>query len=203
MKLYNHSVAPNPRRVRIFAAEKGIDLTLEEVDILAGQSRTPEFLAKNSSGGVPVLELDDGSHLSESVAICRYLEGLHPEPNLLGRDLREQVEIERWNRRMELELFAAIGRTVQNTCPIFQGRFKQFPEYGEAQRAVVYQRLERMDRELNGQQFVAGDHFTIADITALVAIDIGGRLADIKIAPELANLTRWYNAASRRPSAMA
>jgi glutathione S-transferase len=203
MKLYNLSVAPNPRRVRIFAMEKGIDLTLEEVDILAGQSRTPEFLAKNSSGGVPVLELDDGSHLSESVAICRYLEGLHPEPNLLGRNLREQVEIERWNRRMELELFAAIGRTVQNTCPIFQGRFKQFPEYGEAQRAVVYQRLERMDRELNGQQFVAGDHFTIADITALVAIDIGGRLADIKIAPELANLTRWYNAVSRRPSAMA
>jgi glutathione S-transferase len=203
MKLYNHSVAPNPRRVRIFAAEKGIDLTLEDVDILAGQSRTPEFLAKNSSGAVPVLELDDGSHLSESVAICRYLEGLHPEPNLLGRDLREQAEIERWNRRMELELFAAIGRTVQNTCPIFQGRFKQFPEYGEAQRTVVYQRLERMDRELNGQQFVAGDHFTIADITALVAIDIGGRLADIKIASELANLTRWYNAVSRRPSAMA
>jgi glutathione S-transferase len=203
MKLYNHSLAPNPRRVRIFAAEKGINLTLEHVDILAGQSRTPEFLAKNSSGGVPVLELEDGSHLSESVAICRYLEGLHPEPNLLGRDLREQADIERWSRRMELELFAAIGRTVQNTSSIFQGRFKQFPEYGEAQRAVVYQRLERMDRELNGHQFVAGDRFTIADITALVAIDIGGRLADIKIAPELAHLTRWHNAVSKRPSANA
>jgi glutathione S-transferase len=203
MKLYNDSLAPNPRRVRIFAAEKGVNLTLEEVDILAGQSRTPEFLAKNSSGGVPVLELDDGSHLSESVAICRYLEGLHPEPNLLGRDLLEQADIERWNRRMELELFAVIGRTVQNTSPIFQGRFKQFPEYGEAQRAVVYQRLERMDRELNGHQFVAGNRFTIADITALVAIDIGGRLADIKIAPELAHLTRWHNAVSKRPSANA
>jgi len=203
MKLYSHSLAPNPRRVRIFAAEKGINLTLEDVDILAGQSRTPGFLAKNSSGAVPVLELEDGSHLSESVAICRYLEGLHPEPNLLGRDLREQADIERWNRRMELELFAAIGRTVQNTSPIFQGRFKQFPEYGEAQRAVVYQRLERMDRELNGHQFVAGDRFTIADITALVAIDIGGRLADIKIAPELAHLTRWHNAVSKRPSARA
>ena len=203
MKLYSHSLAPNPRRVRIFAAEKGINLTLEDVDILAGQSRTPGFLAKNSSGAVPVLELDDGSHLSESVAICRYLEGLHPEPNLLGRDLREQADIERWNRRMELELFAAIGRTVQNTSPIFQGRFKQFPEYGEAQRAVVYQRLERMDRELNGHQFVAGGRFTIADITALVAIDIGGRLADIKIAPELAHLTRWHNAVSKRPSAKA
>jgi glutathione S-transferase len=203
MKLYSHSLAPNPRRVRIFAAEKGINLTLEDVDILAGQSRTPEFLAKNSSGAVPVLELDDGSHLSESVAICRYLEGLHPEPNLLGRDLREQADIERWNRRMELELFAAIGRTVQNTSSIFQGRFKQFPEYGEAQRAVVYQRLERMDRELNGHQFVAGDRFTIADITALVAIDIGGRLADIKVAPDLAHLTRWHNAVSNRPSANA
>ena len=203
LKLYNHALAPNPRRVRIFAAEKAIELRLTDVDILAGQSRTPEFLAKNSSGGVPVLELDDGSCLSESVAICRYLEGLHPEPNLLGRDLREQADIERWNRRMELELFAAIGRTVQNTSSIFQGRFKQFPEYGEAQRAVVYQRLERMDRELNGHRFVAGDRFTIADITALVAIDIGGRLADIKIAPELAHLTRRHETVSSRPSARA
>ena len=203
MKLYNHTLAPNPRRVRIFAAEKAIELRLADVDILAGQSRTPEFLGKNSSGGVPVLEFDDGSYLSESVAICRYLEGLHPEPNLLGRDLREQAEIERWNRRMELELFAAIGRTVQNTSSIFQGRFKQFPEYGEAQRALVYQRLERMDRELNGHKFVAGDRFTIADITALVAIDIGGRLAEIKIAPELAHLTRWHETVSSRPSARA
>ena len=142
LKLYNHPVAPNPRRVRIFAAERGIELALEDVDILAGQSRTPEFLAKNSSGAVPVLELDDGSYLSELVAICRYLEGLQPEPNLLGRDLREQSEIERWNRRMELELFAPIARTGQNTSPIFQRRFRQFPEYGEAQRAVVYQRLD-------------------------------------------------------------
>jgi glutathione S-transferase len=203
VKLYNHAMAPNPRRVRIFAAEKGIEISLEDIDILAGQSRTPEFLAKNSSGGVPVLELDDGSCLCESVAICRYLEGLHPEPNLFGRDLREQAEIEMWNRRMELELFASIGRTVQNTSQIFHGRFKQFPEYGEAQRAVVQQRLERMDRELNEYQFVAGDRFTVADITALVAIDIGGRLAEIKIAPELTNLTRWHQAVSSRPSARA
>jgi len=203
LKLYSHAVAPNPRRVRIFAAEKGIELSVEDVDILAGQSRTPEFLAKNSSGAVPVLEFDDGSCLSESVAICRYLEGLHPEPNLLGRDLREQAEIERWNRRMELELFATIGRTVQNTSPIFQGRFKQFKDYGEAQRATVYQRLERMNRELNGHQFVAGDRFTIADITALVAIDIGKLLADITIAPELTNLSRWYETVSARPSAKA
>jgi glutathione S-transferase len=203
MKLYDYSPAPNPRRVRIFAAEKGIELKLEEVDIFAGRSRTPEFLAINSSGAVPVLELDDGSHLSESVAICRYLEGLHPEPNLLGRDLREQAEIERWNRRMEFELFAAIARALQNTSAIFQGRFKQFPDYGEAQRAVACQRLERMDRELNGHEFVAGDRFTIADITALVAIDIGAQLVNINIPPELARLSRWHDTVSRRPSALA
>ena len=104
---------------------------------------------------------------------------------------------------MEFELFAPIGRTFQNSNPIFQGRFKQFLEYGEAQRTVVYQRLERLDRELKGHRFIAGDRFTIADITALVAIDIGGRLAEIKIAPELAHLTRWHAIVSRRPSATA
>jgi glutathione S-transferase len=202
-KLYNHPLAPNPRRVRIFAAEKGIQLALEDVDILAGQSRTPEFLAKNSSGAVPVLELDDGSYLSESVAICRYLEGFQPEPNLMGRDLCEQAEIERWNRRMELELFNPIARTAQNTNPIFQRRFKQFPEYGEAQRAVAYQRLERMDQELDGHEFVAANRFTIADITAVVAIDIGGFLANIQIPPKFAHLTRWHATVSKRTSAKA
>jgi glutathione S-transferase len=163
---------------------------------LVGQSRTPQFLVKNPSGGVPVLGLDDGSHLCESVAIYRYLEGLYPEPNLFGRNLREQAEIEQWNRRMELELFAAIGRTKQNTSPIFQGRFKQFPDYGQARRGVVYQRLERMDRELNGHEFVAADRFSIADITALVAIDVGARLADIKIPPELSRLSQWHQSIS-------
>ena len=203
VKLYNHPLAPNPRRVRIFAAEKGIALALEDVDILAGQSRTPEFLAKNSSGAVPVLELSDGTHLSESVAICRYLEGLHPEPNLCGRDLKEQAEIERWNRRMELELFNVTARSVQNTHPIFQNRFKQFADYGEAQRALAHQRLERMNRELDGHAFVAGDRFTIADITALVAIDLGRRMGNIEINPELRNLTSWHQAVSSRPSAKA
>ena len=178
-----------------------IELAGDDVDIFIGQSRTPEFLAKNSSGAVPVLELDDGSYLSESVAICRYLEGLQPEPNLLGRDLREQAEVERWNRRMELELFAPIARTFQNTNPLFQKRIKQFQEYGEAQRTIVYQRLERMDHELDGHEFIATDRVTIADITALVAVDFGGRLADIQIAPSLTHLTRWHATMSNRASA--
>ena len=201
MKLYNHPVAPSPRRVRIFAAEKGIKLNLVDIDLLAGQNRTPEFLAKNPSGGVPVLELDDGSNLAESVAICRYLEGCHPEPNLFGRDLREQVEIEMWNRRMEDELFGSIGNVIRNTSPIFRGLFTQFPDYGEAQRPLVNQRLERMNRELGGREFVAGNRFTIADITALVAIDIGRVMADVAIDFGLGELTRWYRAVSSRPSA--
>ena len=166
--------------------------------------RSP-FHELRSSGAraVPVLELDDGSHLSELVAICRYLEGLHPEPNLLGRDLREQAEIERWNRRMVLELLAPIGRSFQNTNPIFQRRIKQFPEYGEAQRAAVSQRLERMDHELDRHEFIASDRFTIADITAFVAIDFGGRFADIHIAASMAHLTRWHEAVSKRTSAKA
>ena len=203
LKLYNHALAPNPRRVRIFAAEKGIALALEDMDVLAGATRTPEFLAKNSSGGVPLLELEDGSYLSESVAICRYLEGLHPEPILFGRSPREQAEVERWNRRMELELFAAIGQTARHTSPVFQGRFKQFPEHGEAQRVVAHGRLERMDRELDGQAFIAGERFTIADITALCAIDIGRAVAKIEMAPEWANLARWHASVSSRPSAKA
>jgi glutathione S-transferase len=203
VKLYNHSQAPQSAPCSHLRGGKGHRASARRGRYFGRPKPHARIPRKELVGGVPVLELDDGSYLSESVAICRFLEGLHPEPNLLGRDLREQAEIERWNRRMELELFAAIGRTVQNTSPIFQGRFKQFPDYGEAQRTVVYQRLERMDRELNGHQFVAGDRFTIADITALVAIDIGRRLADIKIAPELAHLTRWHQIVSSRPSAKA
>ncbi len=203
MKLYNHPVAPSPRRVRMFAAEKEINLQLEEVDLLAGQGRTPEFLAKNASGAVPVLELDDGSYLPESVAICRYLEGLRPEPNLFGRDLREQVQIEMWNRRMEFELLATVGHAVVNTNPMFRGVFPQFPDYGEAQRAVVHQRLERMNNELRASEFIAGSRFTIADITALVAIDVAGAVGNIQIDPRLENLTRWHKVVSSRPSAKA
>jgi len=203
MKLYNHPVAPNPRRVRIFAAEKDIKLQLEDIDLLGGQNRTPEFLAKNPSGAVPVLQLDDGSYLSESVAICRYLEGLRPEPNLFGRNLREQAEVEMWTRRMEFELTAAIGAVVRHTAEIFRGVLPQFPDYGNAQRPIVQQRLERMDRELQDREFIAGNRFTMADIIGLVAIDIGGALGNIKPDPALKNLARWYQSVSSRPSASA
>jgi glutathione S-transferase len=203
MKLYDFSLFPNPRRARIFIAEKALKIPLEQVDALAGANRTPEFLKKNPSGGLPVLELDDGSCLAESVAICRYLEGLHPNPNLMGRDSREQAFIEQWNRRMELELFAVAARFFQNTGAFFKGRLPQVPEYGELQRANVEQRLKRMDAELAGREFVAADRYTIADITALVGIDLFTGYGGQPFPTDLPHLKRWHEAVSSRPSAKA
>jgi glutathione S-transferase len=203
MKLYDHSLAPNPRRARIFIAEKGLSISKEQIDIFAGQNRIPEFLKKNPSGGLPVLELDDGSHLAESVAICRYLEALHPQPNLMGRDSREQAFIEMWNRRMEFELLGVAGRFFQQTNALFKGRIPQFADYGEAQRANMVVRLKRMDSELAGREFVAADRFTIADITALVGIDLFTQLGGQPFPGDMPNLRRWHNAVSSRPSAKA
>jgi glutathione S-transferase len=187
----------------MFAAEKNIKLPLEDVDIFTGASRSPEFLAKNPAGGVPVLQLDDGTYLAESVAICRYLEAIHPENNLMGRDAREQAEIEQWNRRMELNLLGPVGRAMQHTSPIFAARVTQIKEYGATQLETVKAQLAWLDAQLKGREFVAGPRFTIADITAVVAIDLGGATMGLKIDPALKNVTRWHQAVSSRPSAKA
>lgn len=204
MKIYNHSLAPNPRRVRIFVAEKRLKIPYEDVDILNGAGRSPEFLQKNPAGGVPVLELHDGAYLAESVAICRYLEGLHPEPNLMGMDTREQAFIEQWNRRMELLLFGPIGRAFQNTSPLLaQFVGQQFKDYGNAQLNVAQAQLEWLDKQLSDREFIAVPRYTIADITAQVAIDFGTQMAGLSLDPALANLSRWRKSVSRRPSASA
>jgi glutathione S-transferase len=203
MKIYNSSLAPNPRRLRIFVAEKGLKIPTEEVDIFTGQNRTPAMLAKNPAGGLPFIELDDGTHLAESVAICRYLEGLHPEPNLMGKDNREQAFIEMWNRRMELNLFAVAARAFQHTNELFKARIKQFPEYGETQRETVKQQLQWLDAQIGNKPFIAGDRFTIADITALVAVDFAAQAAGVSADPALKNLARWHQSVSSRPSASA
>jgi glutathione S-transferase len=202
MKIYDFTLAPNPRRLRIFLAEKGLKIPSEQVDISQGKNRTPEMLAKNPTGGLPFMELDDGSHLAESVAICRYLEGLHPEPNLMGKNSREQAEIEMWNRRMELNLLGPIARAFQNTSDFFKGRIKQFPEYGAAQRETSHQQLQWLDVQIGNKPFIAGDRFTIADITAEVAVDFG-EFAGIKPDPALRNLARWHQSVASRPSAKA
>jgi len=203
MKLYDFVFAPNPRRLRIFVAEKGLKIPTEQVDLATGKNRTPEMLAKNPTGGLPFVELDDGTHLAESVAICRYLEGLHPEPNLMGKDSREQAFIEMWNRRVELNLFSAASRAFQHTHDLFKGRIQQFPEYGATQRETVANQLKWLDAQIGNKPFIAGDRFTIADITAEVAVDFSVQFAGVPIDPALKNLTRWHQSVSSRPSAKA
>ena len=202
MKLYDSKLAPNPRRVRIFLAEKGISVPTEQVDIARAENRQPPFLAKNPMGGLPVLELDDGTYLSESVAICRYFEGLQPDPPLMGVDARDRAFVEMWNRRMELELFAPIAQTFRNTHEFFKGRIEQVPAWAEVCRRVAEKRMEWLDSELARREFVAGDRYTIADITALAGLDFG-RITNIRIAPEQKNLQRWHEKVSARPSARA
>jgi glutathione S-transferase len=202
MKLHESTMAPNPRRVRIFLSEKGIEVPTEQVDIASAENRKPPFLAKNPMGGVPILELDDGRYLAETVAICRYFEGLHPEPALMGVDAVDAAFVEMWNRRMELELFSNITGTFRNTHDFFKGRITQVPEYGEACRESAMNRLAWLDEELSGREFIAGERYTIADITALCGIDFG-RVAGIGIADDQKNLKRWHETVSSRPSAKA
>jgi len=202
MKLYDSKLAPNPRRVRVFLAEKGVTVDTVQVDIATAENRKPEFLALNPSGGVPVLQLDDGSYLSETVAICRYIEETHPEPALFGTGARERAFVEMWQRRMEFEVFMPIAQTFRNTHKFFAGRIPQVPEYGEVCRKAALARLGTLDGELASREFVAGDRYSIADITALCGIDFG-KPSGIRIAEEHKNLLRWHAAVSGRPSARA
>jgi len=202
MKLYDSTLAPNPRRVRVFLAEKGITVPSVQVDIGKAENREAAFLAKNPLGGVPILELDDGTVISESVAICRYFEETQPNPPLMGTDAKDRAIVEMWSRRTELEVARPIMQTFQNTHAFFKGRIPQVPEYGEVCRAHATKRLEWIDAELAKREFIAGPRYTIADITLLIGIDFG-RVVKIGIQPEQKNLARWYEAVSSRPSAKA
>jgi glutathione S-transferase len=202
MKLYEAAAAPNCRRVRIFLAEKGVEIPIQPMDIGQAENRQPPFLEKNPLGGLPVLELDDGTCLAESVAICRYVEETWPDPPLMGKGARDKAVVEMWNRRMELELALPMMNIFRHGHPFFEGRIEQVPEWGAASRRHALKRMEWLDRELAGREFVAGDTYTIADITALVGIDFG-RVSKIRIPEELGNLRRWHAAVSSRPSAKA
>jgi glutathione S-transferase len=202
MKLYDYKMAPNPRRVRVFLAEKGIEVPLEQVNIGTVDNRKPDFLAKNPMGTLPVLELDDGTYLAESVAICRYFEEQKPDPPLMGASQKERAVIEMWNRRMELELFSVIAQAFRNTNDFFKGRIPQVPEWGQVCKESALKRMEWLDKELATREFIAGNRYTIADITTMVGIDFG-RPSNIRISPEQKNLTRWHQAVSSRPSAKA
>jgi glutathione S-transferase len=202
MRLHDSKTAPNPRRVRIFLAEKGIEVPTVEVDIGKRENATAEFLRLNPLGRLPVLELDDGSAIAESVAICRWFEEQQPRPNLFGDTARERAEVEMWERRMEFEVFLPISMTFRHTHAFFRGRYPQVAEWGEECRRHAEHSLRWLDRELAAHEFIAGPRFTIADITALCAIDFG-RVCGIRIAAEQENLKRWHAGVSARPSARA
>jgi len=209
MKLYDHSVAPNTRRVRIFLAEKGIDVPTRPVDLKEREQHGEAFLDMNPFATVPVLELDDGSHLCESVAICRYFEGLHPEPPLMGTDAADTANVEMWQRRVEINGMMAAGEAFRNSSPAFEGRgvagtlqLAQIPELAERGRARLTRFYEMLDDALADRDFIAGDRYTIADITGLITVDFGG-WTKLTPNPSLKNVNAWYERVSARPSAKA
>jgi glutathione S-transferase len=203
MLLYHDLRAPNPRRVRIFLAEKGVAYDTIEVSIAAAEHQKPEYRRKHPLALLPVLELEDGRVLRESMAICRYLEELYPEPNLFGVDAWERAQIEMWNRHAELEVFLPITQVFRNTNAFWNGRIKQSPEFGEIMREQVSSRFDWLEGELAQREYIAGPRFSVADITALCAIDFG-KVANLRVKAEAhPHLAAWHARVSSRPSAKA
>ena len=190
--------APNPRRVRVFMAEKGIELPVEQVDIMAGE----QFAAHAERVGtfhVPAVRLGDGTWLTETVAICRYLEALWPEPNLMGRDPLEAAVIEMWQRRIEFQLLLPAAYVLRHGNPKMAVMEAQVPAWSEANRPRVLEALDRLDARLAASRFVAGARFTIADITALVAVDFL-RPSRIAVPEHCRALIAWREGLAARPS---
>ena len=203
VKLYNSRYAPNARRVRMFLAEKGLEAPFIDVDLAKLEQKTPAYSALNPFQGVPSLEFEDGSVICESVAICRYFEELYPEPPLFGVGARERAEVEMWQRRAELYLFFPVAQAYRHTHPAAKVlESPQIGEWAEVNKGRALENLERFDRELEGRPFLAGDRFSIADITGLCALDFL-RPARITLPEGLANVKRWKDALSARPSAAA
>lgn len=203
MKLIESARAPNPRRVRIFLAEKGIEIPTEQVDLGELEHKKAEFGDLNPMQKVPVLVFDDGSVLCETMAICRYFEEVQPEPPLMGRDARDKANVEMWQRRMELEYLFRVMHAFRHTHPhMAKLEVPQVPEWGEANRPRVLDMMEFIDAELAGRPYIAGEEFTVADITAMVATDFT-KPAKIERPESLKNLARWYEEVKARPSASA
>jgi len=203
MKLYDSPKAPNPRRVRWVLAEKGVtDIEIVQVDIMSGQHRTPEYRASVGLPHVPALELDDGTCISESLAICRYLEALYPEPNLFGRDPRDQAVIEMWTRRCEFYLANPMMLVVRHSHPALAALEAQSPQVAEMNRTTAEKFMKTLDRRLADQAWIAGDRFTIADIVAVVGLEFA-RLIKYRPPEEHAHLGRWLEACRARPAATA
>ena len=203
MKLYDGGRAPNPRRTRIFLAEKEIELPIEQVDLGAMQHKSAAYAAVNPLMRVPALVLDDGTVITESIAICRYFEALHPDPPLFGRGALEAARVEMWNRRLELHFLLSVAHVFRNSHPAMKEmEVPQVPAWAEANKPRILEFVHILDRELKDRQFVAGDRFTVADITGLVSVDFM-KPAKLPVPDELKHLKRWHADIAARPSASA
>jgi len=203
MKLYDGGRAPNPRRVRVFLAEKGIKVPIEPVDLGKMQQQSAAYTTINPMQRVPALVLDDGTVIAESIAICRYFEATNPEPPLFGRGALEQALVEMWNRRAELHLLFPVASVFRHLHPAMaQMEVPQVPEWGEANKPRVMSFLELLDSELKNRPYLAGEKYSVADITAMIAVDFM-RVAKLAVPDALANLKRWHAAVAARPSAAA
>lgn len=203
MKLYDAKGAPNPRRTRIFLAEKGVELPVEQVDIMAKQHKTPEFTALNPLQRLPALVLDDGTVICESLAICRYFEALRPEPPLFGQGPKEIALVEMWSRRVENNLFATVAAVFRHLHPAMKElEVPQVPDWAEANKPRVLDFLAILDKQLAEHEFIAGERYSIADITAQVTVDFM-KVPKLAVPDELVNVKRWHAAVSARPSAKA
>lgn len=200
MKLYDGGRAPNPRRVRIFLAEKGIEVTLIPVDMGALGHKSDEVTHRNPLQRLPILELDDVTTLTETVAICRYIEELHPEPALFGRSALGKAQVEMWQRRVELHLLMPVAHAFRHIHPAMkEWEVPQIAEWGEANKPKAIEFLRILDDHLADNEFLCGDTYSIADITGLVAMDFM-KPARIDVPQELAHVARWYAALKARPS---
>lgn len=196
---YTTPRAPNPRRTDIFIAEKGIELPTRAINLMEGGHKAPDYLAKTGSPQVPALELSDGTVLVETQAICRYLEALHPEPNLMGRDPLEAAVIDMWQRRVEMRLMATVGACFRHTHPAMAALEDQCADWGEVNRGRIDDRLAELDRQLQGREWICCDRLTIADITGVVSVDFL-RLIKHPVPEHLTALTAWHARMRARPS---
>ncbi len=203
MKILETKTAPNPRRVRMFMSEKGLLDKAEfvEIDLLKGENLTPEYAARNPMKKVPVLELDDGTCISETMAICRYFEESYPDtPSLLGDTPLEKALVEQWLRWIEFSLSMPTGMCFQHTTGYFKDRMNPISEWGEECRTMVEKFLHFLDKQLDGREYICCDRFTAADINAFTSVAFA-RVVDIRIKPEQTNLQAWYDRIKQRPSA--
>ena len=203
MKLYDLPASPNTRRVRIFIAEKNLEIEMIPIDMMSGENKTEEYLAKNPLGRMPLLELDDGTCIAESIAICRYLENEFPDPPLFGTTSLEKAMIEMWQRRMEFQFLNPMIDIFRNTHEMWKDRIVQIPQVAEIASEGVKEQMVWLDQELEGKEYIAGGGYSIADITAQCAFVMGKAAVGIRIPEDLLNLSDWWSRVTSRPSARA